>query len=284
MNIKLVCRSFDKRLYLLSKQLYASWGYECVRLTDQTADGYFYTILADTTCDVAVNIDEDCFITDPHGVLTLVETVIFKEYLLAGCSDVGKGVPRSGNPLVTNPFFNVINVKLLRQLTGAVTASDFRQCVKRFHYEKYKSVLKKLYPMCKGDYNITLAEPYYPFFLWLAHFNKTMYLPCTKHKDGYTSIAYNHEHEPICLHTWFARFYSTPSWIVQHFQPTIGKQQVRIETIIDEAYTCQGYKRPVWTFNDKVGFVIDKMVRWCIKVPQRIMGWPTKIHRKLQHL
>ena len=40
-RIKIFCRSFDLRLYRLSKGLYESWGYPCIRLTDQTADGYF---------------------------------------------------------------------------------------------------------------------------------------------------------------------------------------------------------------------------------------------------
>ena len=35
-RIKIFCRSFDLRLYRLSKGLYESWGYPCIRLTDQT--------------------------------------------------------------------------------------------------------------------------------------------------------------------------------------------------------------------------------------------------------
>ena len=64
-RIKIFTRSFDLRLYRLSKGLFCDWKdaegnpIPCVRLTDQTADGYFYTMLRDTECDVAINVDED---------------------------------------------------------------------------------------------------------------------------------------------------------------------------------------------------------------------------------
>ena len=63
-RIKFYCRSFNKELYLLSRGLYEQAGYPCIRLTDQTADGYFFKMLEDETCDIAINVDEDCFITD----------------------------------------------------------------------------------------------------------------------------------------------------------------------------------------------------------------------------
>ncbi len=63
LRIKFYCRSFDLRLYRFSKAFYKRLGYPCVRLTDQSADGYFYTMLKDTDCDIAINVDEDCFNT-----------------------------------------------------------------------------------------------------------------------------------------------------------------------------------------------------------------------------
>ena len=108
LRIKFFCRSFDLRLYLLSKGLYESLGYECVRLTDQSADGYFYTMLKDNSCDIAINVDEDCFITNPDAVFSLVEYVIENGIANAGCPDGGGAVPRGANPIVTNPFFNIL--------------------------------------------------------------------------------------------------------------------------------------------------------------------------------
>ena len=95
-RIKFFCRSFDLRLYRLSKGLYESLGYPCVRLTDQTADGYFHTMLQDTECDIAINVDEDCFITNPDAVFELVDYAVENNIANIGCPDGGGYVPRRG--------------------------------------------------------------------------------------------------------------------------------------------------------------------------------------------
>ena len=69
-RIKIFTRSFDLRLYRLAKGLFCDWKdaegrpIPCVRLTDQSADGYFFTMLKDTDCDVAINIDENEYRAD----------------------------------------------------------------------------------------------------------------------------------------------------------------------------------------------------------------------------
>ena len=258
-RIKIFCRSFDLRLYRLSKGLYESWGVPCVRLTDQTADGYFYTMLKDKDCDIAINVDEDCFVTNKEAVMRLVEYVIENDIANAGCSDGGAGVPRRGRKEVTNPFFNVFNLNLIRQSMDKVAIKRYSQGI---HVKGF-------------------LEPYYPFFLWMADNFRMEYLPNEKHADGTTTILYNHLGEEMCRHTWFARFYSVPAFIVRHWQPTIGAQQRRIDAIINEAYMAQQIAKPVFGFADKLGFVGNKIVRWCVKVPQRVLGWPKKIRRKL---
>ena len=138
-RIKIFCRSFDLRLYRLSKGLYESWGYPCIRLTDQTADGYFDTMLKDTDCDIAINVDEDCFITSKEGVMALVEYVISHQIANAGCPDGGSYVPRGGNPLVTNPFFNVFNLNLIREKYS-------RKAVESFDYKAHVEEMEHAYP------------------------------------------------------------------------------------------------------------------------------------------
>jgi len=102
-RIKIFTRSFDLRLYRLAKGLFESQGYPCVRLTDQSADGYFYTILKDTECDIAVNIDEDAFLVSPPVLKDLISLVIKEGYANAGCPDsVRINAPNSQT--VTNPF------------------------------------------------------------------------------------------------------------------------------------------------------------------------------------
>ena len=136
-RIKFFCRSFDLRLYRLSKGLYESLGYPCVRLTDQTADGYFHTMLQDTECDIAINVDEDCFITNPDTVFELVDYAIENSIANVGCPDGGGWVPRGGHPLVTNPFFNILNLNLLREQYS-------KQAVQSFDYKAHQQQMEEI--------------------------------------------------------------------------------------------------------------------------------------------
>lgn len=281
LRIKIFCRSFDLKLYRLSKGLYEDWGFPCVRLTDQTADGYFYTMLRDTECDIAINVDEDCFISSKEAVMNLVEYVVENGIANAGCPDGGGWCPRGGNPLVTNPFFNVFNLNLIHEKFSP-------EAVKTFSYADHQQEMWNNYPkdqlLPERKYDISCNsyyEPYYPFFLWQAYATRSHYLPNTRHADGWTTILYNHKGEEMCRHTWLARFYSTPAFIVKHWQKNAGAQQQRIDAIIDEVYAARSMKRPVFGFADKLAFIGNKIIRWMIKVPQRIAGWPKKIKRRL---
>lgn len=151
LRIKFFCRSFDLRLYTLSKRFYEDLGYPCVRLTDQSADGYFYTMLDDTTCDIAINVDEDCFILDPQAVLRLVNFVVANGYANAGCSDGGKEM-RSGNPLVTNPFFNIFNLRQIRTKFS-------REAVRRFRYADHKEAMIAAFDTTPLGGNYTFDRP-----------------------------------------------------------------------------------------------------------------------------
>jgi hypothetical protein len=280
-RIKFFCRSFDLRLYRLSKGLYESLGYECVRLTDQSADGYFYTMLADKDCDIAINVDEDCFITNPDAVFSLVDYVLEEGISNAGCPDGGGWCPRGGNPIVTNPFFNVFNLKLLREQFS-------KSAVKSFDYLAHKESMISAYPVHmlyegrKYDFDHTDYEPYYPFFFWQAFHTKTHYLKSMRHSDAWTTILYNQDGEEMCRHTWLARFYSVPSFLVKYWQPDAGMQKERIDSIIDESYGIRALPKPIFTMKDQVAFLTNKVVRWMIKVPQRVAGWPRKIKRRLK--
>lgn len=255
-RIKVFTRSFDLRLYRISKGLFEGMGFPCVRLTDQSADGYFYTMLKDTECDIAINVDEDAFITDPQAVLDLVDLIRKEGYANIGYSD-GDPATTGRDKVVTNPFFNVFNLDLIRT--------------------KYSA----LNPAAAFKRGLDDAEPYYPFFRWLASEFKTLYLPCRKHADGTTTVALDREGRTVCLHTWFSRFYSMPSWIVRRIEPTQGTQKSRIDAVIREAYAARGIAVPEFGFADKVAFAGNKALRWIIKVPQRVSRWPYKIRRKL---
>ena len=280
LRIKIFCRSFDLKLYRLSRGLYESWGWPCVRLTDQTADGYFRTILADQDCDIAVNVDEDCFMIDKDTLLQLIDYVVEHELVNAGCPDGGGWGPRGGNPIVTNPFFNVLNLRLIRLKYGKTT-------VKAFDYSPHREAMEKsfpkemLYENRPYDFACVDKEPYYPFFLWLASIGQTLYLHSRRHADNITTILYGHTGKVICMHTWFARFYTVPAWIAKHWQKNISAQQARIDNIIREAYSMQNMPMPRFGMKDRLSFIGNKIVRWLIKVPQRILNWPNKLRKKL---
>lgn len=278
-RIKIFTRSFDLRLYRNSRGLYENLGIPVVRLTDQSADGYFHTMLKDTECDIAINIDEDAFLVDPDAMKALVETVIEGGYANAGCPDGGGFCPRAGNPIVTNPFFNVFNLKLIRTKFS-------REAVREFNYPENKDSMIAAFPKERLETGYTFDryeyEPYYRFFLWMAFNFKTLYLPSARHKDGTSTILLSPEGRPICMHSWFARFYTTPSWAVRFFEPERGMQKSRIDSLIDESYAIRGLARPEFNFADSLAFFWNKVVRWTIKVPQRISRWPRKLKRKLR--
>lgn len=265
----------------MSRGLYESWGYPCVRLTDQTADGYFYTMLRDSDCDIAINVDEDCFITHPEAVMELLDYVAENHLENAGCPDGGSWAPRYANPLITNPFFNILNLKLIRETFS-------KDVVRKFDYASHKEEMiasypkDRLYEGCRWDFDVADHEPYCKFFLWMASHHKTLYLPNAQHPDGTTTILMNHKGEEMCRHTWLSRFYSAPAFVVRHWEPDAGAQKQRIENVITEAYAIQSLERPVFTAKDKGQFVWNKIIRWIIKVPQRISRWPYKLRKKLR--
>lgn len=278
-KIKVFARSFDLRLYELSRSFYAEMGFPCVRLTDQTADGYFYTMLRDTECDIAINVDEDCFVANADAVLAVVDAVIDGGYANAGCPDGGGFCPRHGNPVVTNPFFNVFNLSEIRKKFSA-------NAVRMYDYAVDKSRLMAQFPperlQTAYDFdNKSYVEPYYQFFLWLAGNFRTLYLASSVHADGISTLLYAPDGRLLCAHSWFARFYSTPTWIAHTVQRAVGIQQDRINALIDEIYAMRAMSRRPETMADSLRYTLDKLLRWTIKVPQRVAHWPQKLKKRL---
>lgn len=260
-RIKFYTRSFDLRLYRLSSGLYRGLKDDqgntipCVRLTDKSADGYFYAMLRDKDCDIAINIDEDAFLTDPQALRDLLHLLLTSKregqagvpIVNIGYSD-GDEATTSRDPLITNPFFNILDLRAIRSRFD-------RQAMKRLPQDR---------------------EPYYPFFRWTATNFNTLYLPCSRHADGMTTIGNDLQGRTICLHTWFSRFYSMPTWLVRRFEPEQGTQKQRIDAIIRQAYAMRGMQVPRFGICDNIIFAIDKTLRWLIKIPQRIANLPAK--------
>lgn len=263
LRIKFYCRSFNKELYLLSRALYEKAGYPCVRLTDQTADGYFFRMLEDETCDIAINVDEDCFIADLDAVLQLVERMIHEEWVNIGCSDAGPGVPRKGDAEVTNPFFNVFNLRQIRKSWNA-----------------YRMIPELKKNNCEG------LEPYYSFFHWMNRTfpGKILYLPNKRHSDGISTLLFDESGHHLCSHSWFARQFH-PSFLTRLFEGNDRKDinhAQRIDNLIHEVYAQRHQPVPNLGLWQIAGCRVDEIIRWSIKIPQRIANWPNKLRRKLK--
>jgi hypothetical protein len=110
-------------------------------------------------------------------------------------------------------------------------------------------------------------EPYYPFFFWLAYHFDTLYLSAERHSDGFSSILYDHQGRPFCLHSWFARKFK-----VQKFHTR------RIFSLINEAYTARKLQMPTFTAEERMEHFGELIVRYARKAVSRIMNWPHKWH------
>lgn len=267
-RVKFYTRSFSLELYEQARQLFESAGYPCVRLTDQTADGYFFTMLDDTDCDVAINVDEDAYIADLDAVLDLAEYVLQHGYANAGCPDCSPGCPRGGNPIVTNPFFNIFDLQQIRSMWKGRREGERE--VRRFRYDDVKKELRDKFEydeslIVRPHFESIYDEPYYNFFFWLAYHFRTLYLPNAKHRDGLSTVLYSVDGRCLCKHSWMSRFYHQRS-----------DQTSRINALIDEVCESRGMKRLTFSPTQILHFRLDHLLRFAIRVPQRIANWPRK--------
>ena len=175
--------------------------YKKKRCNFTSADGYLYHNLLDNDADFVINIDEDAFILDNNKLKKLLDYVIENEYINCGMPDGGVVDIRKHNPLVTNPFFNILNVKEIRK------QFDVKEILKNFSshnmdFEKYAPL-----HLLKNKFAYDYYEPYNPFFVWLTVNFKTLFLNAEVHQDGISTILKNHENESFLLHSWYSRFY-----------------------------------------------------------------------------
>lgn len=267
-RVKFFTRSFSLELYEQAKHLFEDAGYPCVRLTDQTADGYFFTMLEDKDCDIAINVDEDAYVEDIEAVLDLAEYVLENGYANAGCPDCAPGCPRGGNPIVTNPFFNVFDLKQIR--TKWPGKKNGARIVREFRYDDVKQDLRSKFEydeslIVRPHFDSIFDEPYYNFFFWLAYNFRTLYLPNKKHADGTSTVLYSVDGRCLCKHSWMSRFYHQRS-----------DQTARINALIDEVCESRGQERLQFSASEILKFRFDHLLRFLIRIPQRIANWPRK--------
>jgi hypothetical protein len=192
MNLKLYLKSMSL-INIPSKKRYCH----------TTSDGYIYKILKEDV-DYIVNIDEDAFIYDHKALYSLLDYIIENDYINCGMRDGGILTIRIHHPLITNPFFNILNVKKIREKLNHDEIVD----TKIFLPDYIKMLPEKL----NGKYAFDDSEPYSRIFIWLAINYKTLYLDAIRHKDGLSTILLNQNNEPFLYHSWFSREYNKDNY------------------------------------------------------------------------
>lgn len=214
MKIAIFTRSMNYRLYESAMYCVSQLPYPHHRLMAKSADGYLCEML-DSDADWAINIDEDAFVTDIDALQELLRYCIENEVVNCGMPDGGVSPIRAHNPLVTNPFFNIINLSELRKSYRATSVAQYA-----VHKKEYE--VKTPFHIVRHPYNYDYFEPYCNFFVWTSQNFKTLYLDAQTHEDGISTVLLNHKGEPFITHTWYSRFYGVDA---EHTQ--------RINKIID---------------------------------------------------
>ena len=226
-RVKIYTRSMNPTLHARAMQ-FIDLPYPKVRLTDTTADGYLYQVIADTEADYVINIDEDAFVTDSARLQALLEHVIEHGDANVGMPDGGIVKMRRFNPLVTNPFFTIMNTSKLRGTFTPESIEAFDPTDPRFFEGFPRQMLKTEWDLHPS------YEPFYKFYVWLSQNFPTLYLDAREHSDGETTELLDHEGQPFLLHTWYSRWYG------KDFEHTD-----RINAVIAEASRRSGLGRPI---------------------------------------
>ncbi len=231
-RIKIYTRSMNGVLYHKSMAL-CSLPYEKVRLLNTSAEGYLYQLIADTEADWIVNIDEDAFVSNISALQQLIDYCIENDYVNCGMPDGGVVHLRDGNPLVTNPYLNILNTKAIRE---QFDIGKLNESPEQSRFPQTNLLVGA------HDFTATDVEPYYPLFIWMSNHFKTLYLKATNHPDGESTVLYNHLGEEVLIHTWYSRFYNRDSFhtrrIDNAFKEACHKQGICYHSPFRDTLIC----------------------------------------------
>lgn len=248
-KIKIYTRSMNKTLYDRAIS-FVDLPYEKVKLQGTTADGYIVQLINDEEADIIINIDEDAFVCDIDKLKELLIYCIENEYVNCGMPDGGVIHLRKWNPVVTNPYFNILNVKELRKKIAEFKEEDFAES---------KESQMKDFPveLLKTNYEFVSYEPYYPLLIWMSQNFKTLYLNAHTHLDGISTVLHDQNDKPFIIHSWYSRYYNE-NWY--HTQ--------RINNVIDECGKLRNKPYPI-SFSDKCVSYIKIFIKICKKIVVR---------------
>lgn len=159
-------------------------------------------VIDNAPCDRAVLLDEDAFIMDADRLRRLVSWSGRTRTACVGMCDGGVVPIRTYNPNALNPFFNILDLRQIRQQWDANECRSFTGAA--------RNVLELRAPehvLTPGvSYRFDEFEPYYCFYFWLhAKAFPINWLRAETHRDGISTLLHDMEGEPFLLHTWYGR-------------------------------------------------------------------------------
>jgi hypothetical protein len=205
MNIVVKTRSCNPDLYKKMRSLIPE-HIECLRYDDYRewtdARRFLYDCI-DYSDDIVVVVDEDCFITDWSIVEQIVKDVVDNDYAFAGMPDGGMIKHRTNSWVVANPFFLVLNCKLIKQSNILLDRKyvDICDYNKIFHESKKPDFVNE-------EYRNFDDEIFNGLFYYLAYTMKPLYIKGRIVIDDIaTTLTYNNK--DFLIHTWYSREYSS---------------------------------------------------------------------------
>lgn len=154
--------------------------------------------------DWIINIDEDAFVFDIDRMLNLLDYMELEGYTICGVPDGGVIHTRVHNPIVPNPFFNIINHK-------------FTSSINYNHPVIFNNVLKSRTPYhlfkLNCDFEFDEYEDFYPLFYNMIYNGaRILYLDVDEYGEVYKGnaracIVKDHLGVPFLIHSWYGRDY-----------------------------------------------------------------------------
>lgn len=200
MTIEVFSRSNSHELFEMMRSFIPPY-IPCHEVTDfhgfeQSAD-YIYHII-DRAEEMCVNVDIDCFIFNFHQVISLAHQMHGFELTHYGVRDGGVIPHRNNSWAVMNPFLNIFNAPLIRELKEGRSWADIAGSGPQ---ERWRTP-----PGIGSNHKHNRDEPFSGLFYWLYEEGTPIFEKNVKtHADGLTTTG------PFFYHTWYSRdFFSDP--------------------------------------------------------------------------
>ncbi len=227
MRLAVATRSMNDFLYDASGELL---GLDCPRYRLAGTDnfGYFRELLH-IDADWVISIDEDAFVLDPARLRGLVRVLEEGGYAACGMPDGGVVPIRRHNPAACNAFFNVFDLRRVRRVW-----QDWDHVRSATHHRAYEKLASSF--ARRTTFAFDHFEHYYgAFFSLLDAGERLLYLDAEEWRDGVSTLLKDAAGDPLLLHCWYTRHWSTSYHTRRRYQ-----------AVIDHARESQGLEPYSW--------------------------------------